>query len=966
MNRGASPYALRGQSLAIPNGTLAWPAIRFGRERSGLYRIADGRLGLGIKKFQALELTANDALIRSNAPGTGRVSPLALVRVHPSEADGLETAVDTYEDFQLTGRLALYRQAAGRFGWRLYGSSAGALSLQPDLQVSADGDLLVRNNLSAGGASFGDDVQVSGAIQVSGDAEVGGDLVLTGDIVPAGGGTPSITSLHLTGPGTALTVDHAASIGGLATIFAATITSPGTALTVPNGGITAAGAVQAASFGSNASALYVVNIPNGGALFGGTGLPGTGLALNVPSGNVSLGKNVDVGLVLTLNQAAGQTALSVPSGNASIGGLLTLARVAGQTALDVPTGNAQIGGQLTLSRATGLVALSVPSGDVVLGAALTVNGLSTLKGINGTSLNVGTGPITGGAITGSSLNTSGGTIGVGPITATGNITTTGTIAATGSISGSGLTLSGDIRTSRAGTPTTGYIYYGSTGNNYLGWDGSVFQANGWLSVAGRVTGSEVGGWGIYASNGGVLAAGIVQSNSGASNALYAPNGSLTVGLDASVGRNLGVTGYINGGVTSAGTISAAAGRFGTSGVEAGYFSGGNLGQGDLSVNVLRGNSYIIGSQYVQASGTMGYALYAPNGGLTVGASGSIGLDLTVGRNLQVNGQMNGGSTASGAISVANLTAGGGGVNSSGRVTGNETTWGVYAQTGGVLSAGIIQSQVPGAALGYYAPTGSLLLGYDATVGRNLQVNGYYNGGTTGAGTLNINTLNVGAGLGVSGTGTFYGALNNPGGTLTVGSYHIHDEVAGHARIRQAQSGSCVIMRNDIAAIQGASDAATDLGHTAVRWRFAHLYAIAGQLPINSGPPAYVLHLGGDSAGKPGSSTWTVISDRRTKVAESIRDYKDGLETLLALRPVTYRYNGLAMTGNATDREYVGLVAEEAREVAPDLVRSTPMKLRPEDDEESDVLGVDAHGLTYLLINAVRTLHERLERLEAAS
>jgi hypothetical protein len=44
------------------------------------------------------------------------------------------------------------------------------------------------------------------------------------------------------------------------------------------------------------------------------------------------------------------------------------------------------------------------------------------------------------------------------------------------------TFSGDVRVYRAATPTTGYLFFGSTGTNYLGYDGSAFLVNGNLNA----------------------------------------------------------------------------------------------------------------------------------------------------------------------------------------------------------------------------------------------------------------------------------------------------------------------------------------------------------------------------------------------------------------------------------------------------------------------------------------------------
>lgn len=143
--------------------------------------------------------------------------------------------------------------------------------------------------------------------------------------------------------------------------------------------------------------------------------------------------------------------------------------------------------------------------------------------------------------------------------------------------------------------------------------------------------------------------------------------------------------------------------------------------------------------------------------------------------------------------------------------------------------------------------------------------------------------------------------------------------------------------------------------------------VVANLGINTGgAPAYLLQVAGlDSAAKPGTNTWTVASDRRVKYADSIHKYTGGLEQILALRPVHYRTNGLAGTIAMSDSDphLIGLMADEAMKVSPELVSSYRGKLSPDDAEETDILTLNSHALTYMLINAFVEVTDRLERLE---
>jgi len=111
----------------------------------------------------------------------------------------------------------------------------------------------------------------------------------------------------------------------------------------------------------------------------------------------------------------------------------------------------------------------------------------------------------------------------------------------------------------------------------------------------------------------------------------------------------------------------------------------------------------------------------------------------------------------------------------------------------------------------------------------------------------------------------------------------------------------------------------------------------------------------------GSNTWSVPSDVRLK--EEIRDLEAGLAEILRVRPVRFRYNGKA--GTPVGREAVGVVGQEIEDVFPEMVRRS--KASPgEDVEVEDLLIYDGSALTYVLVNAVKEIAGKLEKLEAAA
>jgi hypothetical protein len=122
--------------------------------------------------------------------------------------------------------------------------------------------------------------------------------------------------------------------------------------------------------------------------------------------------------------------------------------------------------------------------------------------------------------------------------------------------------------------------------------------------------------------------------------------------------------------------------------------------------------------------------------------------------------------------------------------------------------------------------------------------------------------------------------------------------------------------------------------------------------IGTTTPADTLHLAAGNAIKPGGGSWLAPSDERQK--EAVRPFVDGLDVVLALEPILYRYNGLGGVPRSPE-EHIGLIAQAVQGVAPYMVRSRRGRLTP-DEPETDLLSLDTNALPYVLINALKALH----------
>lgn len=150
------------------------------------------------------------------------------------------------------------------------------------------------------------------------------------------------------------------------------------------------------------------------------------------------------------------------------------------------------------------------------------------------------------------------------------------------------------------------------------------------------------------------------------------------------------------------------------------------------------------------------------------------------------------------------------------------------------------------------------------------------------------------------------------------------------------------------------------------------YTPGGNVGIGTTSPSTILEIDGDAT-KPGGGSWSAPSDKRLK--KNIKEYSEGLDKILSFNPVTYQYNGKGGISD-TEKVHVGLIAQEAQEVASYMVsnveRGTTVK---NGDEESttyeDYLMLDPSAIPYMLINAIKEQQaqmdakdEKIENLES--
>lgn len=130
---------------------------------------------------------------------------------------------------------------------------------------------------------------------------------------------------------------------------------------------------------------------------------------------------------------------------------------------------------------------------------------------------------------------------------------------------------------------------------------------------------------------------------------------------------------------------------------------------------------------------------------------------------------------------------------------------------------------------------------------------------------------------------------------------------------------------------------------------------SGNVGIGTTAPAYQLQLSTNSAAKPTSSTWTIVSDGRLKT--NTCEYTAGLDSLMLIKPVWFTYTGEAGMPNETG---VGVIAQDLQEVAPYMV--SEWTYTDENGKEETYLAIDNGSMTYMLINSVQEQQVLIDEL----
>jgi len=130
---------------------------------------------------------------------------------------------------------------------------------------------------------------------------------------------------------------------------------------------------------------------------------------------------------------------------------------------------------------------------------------------------------------------------------------------------------------------------------------------------------------------------------------------------------------------------------------------------------------------------------------------------------------------------------------------------------------------------------------------------------------------------------------------------------------------------------------------------------SGLVGIGTSSPDTLLSVNG-GADKPGGGFWATFSDRRLKTLNG--HFTSGLEQILKLEPVRYRYKDDNALGIHDPQEHVGLVAQEVQRVIPEAVT----------ENSQGYLLVNNDPILWAMLNAIKhqqgQIQEQQEQIRA--
>jgi hypothetical protein len=236
-------------------------------------------------------------------------------------------------------------------------------------------------------------------------------------------------------------------------------------------------------------------------------------------------------------------------------------------------------------------------------------------------------------------------------------------------------------------------------------------------------------------------------------------------------------------------------------------------------------------------------------------------------------------------------------------------------------------------------------------------------GTTGITTPSLDNdggtidgTTIGGATAAAGSFTTVSAISAGSGTPGAGQLSIGASTASYekATLRIDNSGNSNLSIDQ------------EVGGTATSRMF--FQRTTGYVGIGTTTPSYQLQLSTDSAGKPSSSTWTVVSDERIKTDIIPADLDRCYEIVKTVPLKRYSYaDGVYTDEQIQDKQVIGWIAQDVQQVFAKAVSVKPFTKYPDDETRKEVIEdcLDLNGsqMYAAMYGAVQKLMQKVEALE---
>lgn len=186
-----------------------------------------------------------------------------------------------------------------------------------------------------------------------------------------------------------------------------------------------------------------------------------------------------------------------------------------------------------------------------------------------------------------------------------------------------------------------------------------------------------------------------------------------------------------------------------------------------------------------------------------------------------------------------------------------------------------------------------------------------------------------------------------GGAITLGGYN--DDTMVQPRVFGSVEG-----RKSNATTNSSSGylifKTNNAGNLAERLRITNTGSVGVGIPN----PLGLFELALDQGRKPGTNTWTIVSDQRLKTING--SYTKGLNEIIQLNPIRFNYKNVGertFDKKVLDTEFAGFIAQEVQPLFPDAVGT----------DDDGFLNFNIHPILIASINAIKELNANNQSLQ---